>query len=78
MIKHATQGSLAHALAGPVVPALNLWPCRLTAVPLPRSLTAEPKIGDHWALWYRFELQFGTPDTQAAVTAQVRMHGCAL
>jgi len=35
-----------------------------------RSLTSDPKIGDHWAAWLRFELQFGNPDTQAAVTAQ--------
>ncbi|KAF5841064.1 PRP1 splicing factor, N-terminal-domain-containing protein [Dunaliella salina] len=31
-----------------------------------RSLTSDPKIGDHWAAWLRFELQFGNPDTQAA------------
>ena len=36
-----------------------------------RSLTSDPKIGDHWAAWLRFELQFGNPDTQAAVTSQV-------
>ena len=32
-----------------------------------RSTTADPKIGDHWAIFYRFELQFGTPEYQAAV-----------
>ncbi|GFH06287.1 TPR_REGION domain-containing protein [Haematococcus lacustris] len=35
-----------------------------------RSLTSEPKIGDHWAAWYRFELQFGTPEGVAQVMAQ--------
>jgi hypothetical protein len=37
-----------------------------------RSLTADPKVGDHWAAWYRFELQFGTPETQAEIVKQVR------
>lgn len=37
-----------------------------------RSLTSDPKIGDHWASWFRFEVQFGTPETQASVTQQVR------
>jgi len=32
-----------------------------------RSLTSDPKIGDHWAAWFRFELQFGTADTQQFV-----------
>ncbi|GAX76424.1 hypothetical protein CEUSTIGMA_g3869.t1 [Chlamydomonas eustigma] len=32
-----------------------------------RSTTSDPKIGDHWATYYRFELQFGTSETQASV-----------
>jgi len=35
-----------------------------------RSLTSDPKVGDHWAAWYRFELQFGTPETQASIMQQ--------
>jgi len=32
-----------------------------------RAMTASPKVGDHWACFYRFELQFGDADSQAAV-----------
>lgn len=32
-----------------------------------RSTTSDPKIGDNWATFYRFELFAGTPETQAAV-----------
>ncbi len=46
-------------------------PPRTVALP---PLTARPslpaahrQIGDHWCTYYRFELQFGTAETQAAV-----------
>ncbi|KAF8059986.1 STA1 [Scenedesmus sp. PABB004] len=37
---------------------------------LQRAVTLDPDIGDHWALLWRFEGQFGTPETQAAVMAK--------
>ena len=32
-----------------------------------RSVTIEPDIGDHWAMYYKFELQHGTEESQEAV-----------
>lgn len=32
-----------------------------------RSITADPKIGDHWAMFLRFEMQLGSVETQSAV-----------
>eukprot|EP00798_Chlamydomonas_sp_ICE-L_P028066 gene28066-31169_t len=34
-----------------------------------QSITADPKIGDHWAAFFRFEMQFGTTESQATVAA---------
>jgi pre-mRNA-processing factor 6 len=36
-----------------------------------RAATLEPDIGDTWALFYKFEVQHGTPENAAAVIAQV-------
>ena len=32
-----------------------------------RATTLEPDLGDLWALWYRFESQFGDKDTVAEI-----------
>ena len=32
-----------------------------------RSVTLNPDLGDHWALYYKFEQQHGTDEQQAAV-----------
>ncbi len=32
-----------------------------------RSVTVNPDNGDSWAFYYKFELEQGEPDTQAAV-----------
>ena len=32
-----------------------------------RSVTLNPDIGDHWAMYYKFELQHGTEEQQEAV-----------
>ena len=32
-----------------------------------RSVTLNPDIGDHWAMFYKFELQHGTEEQQEAV-----------
>jgi pre-mRNA-processing factor 6 len=29
-----------------------------------RAVTLNPDIGDHWAHFYKFECQFGTPEQQ--------------
>ncbi|GFR44314.1 hypothetical protein Agub_g5438 [Astrephomene gubernaculifera] len=33
-----------------------------------RAVTLNPDIGDHWALYYKFECQFGSPEQQAQVS----------
>lgn len=35
-----------------------------------RAVTLDPDIGDYWAQLYKFEGQFGTPESQAAVLAK--------
>lgn len=32
-----------------------------------RAVMLNPDIGDHWALWYKFEKQYGTPENVAQV-----------
>ena len=32
-----------------------------------RSVTLNPDIGDHWAMFYKFEMQHGTEEHQQAV-----------
>ena len=33
-----------------------------------RAVTLNPDIGDHWAQFFKFECQFGTPEQQAEVS----------
>ncbi len=35
-----------------------------------RAVTLDPDMGDHWAQYYRFELQHGTPEQQADVVTR--------
>ncbi|KAG2489786.1 hypothetical protein HYH03_011736 [Edaphochlamys debaryana] len=35
-----------------------------------RAVTLSPDIGDHWAHFYKFECQFGTPEQQAEVSSR--------
>eukprot|EP00198_Chlamydomonas_reinhardtii_P003302 XP_001692638.1 splicing factor, component of the U4/U6-U5 snRNP complex [Chlamydomonas reinhardtii] len=35
-----------------------------------RAVTLNPDIGDHWAQFYKFECQFGTPEQQADVSSR--------
>ncbi|EFJ46600.1 hypothetical protein VOLCADRAFT_62457 [Volvox carteri f. nagariensis] len=35
-----------------------------------RAVTLNPDIGDHWAHFYKFECQFGTPEQQADVSSR--------
>ncbi|GLC38459.1 hypothetical protein PLESTB_001727900 [Pleodorina starrii] len=35
-----------------------------------RAVTLNPDIGDHWAHFYKFECQFGTPEQQAEVSSR--------
>lgn len=32
-----------------------------------RAVTLEPDVGDFWAQYYKFELQFGSPEAQQQV-----------
>lgn len=35
-----------------------------------RAVTLNPDVGDHWAHFYKFECQFGTPEQQAEVSSR--------
>lgn len=40
-----------------------------------RAVTLEPDVGDFWAQYYKFELQFGSPESQQQVLDRCAMAG---